>query len=97
MQISDVAIQQLVSKLGVMKPASIKTSNDKHLLRLNNLYLDKDYIAEEKVDGCHYLMVGCRFFSTERIEKTDNFPHLRDFFIQQGMPNLILDGEMYYD
>lgn len=94
--IPNEAIERLVSKLAVMKPASIKDDNVKELAKLEKLFESDDYIADEKVDGCHYMMVACRFFSTEHIEKTDNYPHLRDFFISLGMPNLILDGEIFY-
>lgn len=85
-----------VSKIGVMKPASIDEDKEKEVDRLNSLLLSEDYAAEEKIDGCHYLMFGCRFFSTEGVEKTDNYPHLRDFFMSQQFPNLILDGEINY-
>ena len=90
------AIERLVSKIAVMKPASIDFENVKEVLKLEKLFTSDDYIADEKIDGCHYMMVACRFFSTDHIEKTENYPHLRDFFIKLDMPNLILDGEIYY-
>lgn len=92
----DLHFQEFVSKLGVMKPAVIKDDNKNHLIKMNEILISKDYMSEEKVDGCHYLCIGCRFMSTEGVEKTDNYPHLRDFFISLGMPNLILDGEINY-
>lgn len=85
-----------VGKIGVMKPATIDDENDKQVDRLHKLLLSDDYDAEEKIDGCHYLTFGCRLFSTEGCEKTDNYPHLRDFFIHLQMPNLILDGEINF-
>lgn len=85
-----------VSKIGVMKPATVDEDKEKEVERLHMLLLSDEYDAEEKIDGCHYLMFGCRFFSTEGVEKTDNYPHLRDFFMHQQMPNLILDGEINY-
>lgn len=85
-----------VSRIGVMKPATVDDSKEKELFRLNQLLLSDEYDAEEKIDGCHYLMFGCRFFSTEGVEKTNNYPHLRDFFMRQQLPNLILDGEINY-
>ena len=94
--VSNEAIERLVSKLAVMKPASIKDDNIRDVAKLEKLFESDDYIADDKIDGCHYLMVACRFFSTEHVEKTDNYPHLRDFFISLGMPNLILDGEINY-
>ena len=85
-----------VGKIGAMKPATIDDENDKQVDRLHKLLLSDDYDAEEKIDGCHYLTFGCRLFSTEGCEKTDNYPHLRDFFIHLQMPNLILDGEINF-
>jgi hypothetical protein len=96
MEIPNDALVSLVSKLAVMKPSKIKDDDIKKVTKLEMLYESKDYIAEDKIDGCHYLMVGYRFFSTEHVEKSDNYPHLRDFFIKLGMPNLILDGEVNY-
>ena len=87
---------EFVSKIGVMKPAVVKDDNLNQMKKMLSIMIDKDYMAEEKIDGCHYLCIGCRFFSTEGVEKTDNYPHLRDFFISLGMPNLILDGEINY-
>src|SRR5690606_36936266 len=54
------------------------------------------YTIEEKIDGCHYKMIGYRFFSTDDVEKIDSFPHLSDFFKKLSMTNLILDGEIHY-
>lgn len=96
MSILDNNVGLLVSRLAVMKPAVVKEDHVKGLLKLEALYTDPDYVIEDKVDGCHYLMVGCRFFSTENVEKTDNYPHLRDFFVKLSMANIILDGEINY-
>jgi ATP-dependent DNA ligase len=85
-----------VGRLGVMKPATIDETNQNHLKRIEEILHSADYMAEEKIDGCHYMTIGARFFSTEAIEKTNNYPHLRDFFIHMNMPNLILDGEINY-
>ena len=87
---------QFVSRLGVMKPATINEKNSNHLKKIEEILKSDEYLAEEKIDGCHYMIVGFRFFSTEGVEKTNNYPHLRDFFINLGMPNLILDGEINY-
>jgi len=96
MDITQETLYGLVSKLAVMKPFSVKEDNTKQKIKLNEFFASNEYIAEDKIDGCHYLMVACRFFSTEHVEKTNNFPHLRDFFIKLAMPNLILDGEINY-
>jgi len=89
-------IYSLVSKIGVMKPSHIKEDNLKHQMRLADMLKSPDYGAEDKIDGCHYTMISGLFFSTEKVEKTDNFPHLRDFFISLNMPNLLIDGEINY-
>lgn len=85
-----------VSKIGAMKPATVDDTNEKQVTKLQQLLLSDEYDAEEKIDGCHYLTFGCRLFSTEGCEKTDNYPHIRDFFMHLNMPNLILDGEINY-
>lgn len=85
-----------VSKIGAMKPATVDDTNEKQVDRLHKLLMSDEYDAEEKIDGCHYLTFGCRLFSTEGCEKTDNYPHIRDFFMHMNMPNLILDGEINY-
>lgn len=90
------SFEDFVSHIGVMKPAHIDEDNPKHLQRMEQILRDPNYIAEEKIDGCHYLCFGGRFLSTDKVEKTDNYPHLKDFFIHLGMPNLILDGEINY-
>ena len=85
-----------VGKIAVMKPAHIDDDKPAQVKRLESLLLSKDYLADEKIDGCHYLTFSHRFFSTEGVEKTHNYPHIRDFFKSLQMPNLILDGEIFY-
>jgi len=85
-----------VSRLGVMKPATIDENNKNHIKKIEDILKSSDYAAEEKIDGCHYLVIGFRFFSTEGVEKTHNYPHLRDFFKSLQMANIILDGEINY-
>ncbi len=89
-------VYQLAGQIKVMKPNQIDTENLKQLSRLNTLYDNPNFVAEEKIDGCHYFSCAHFFFSTSHVEKTDNFPHLRDFLKGLNMPNLILDGEIYY-
>lgn len=89
-------IYALVSKIQVMKPNKAKEDDTKALIKLEALLESPDYAAEEKIDGCHYMMLSCLFFSKDHVEKTDNYPHLRDFFVSLNMPNLILDGEINY-
>jgi len=79
-----------------MKPNKIKEDNIRHMAKLNQILKSPEYAAEEKIDGCHYIQVAGYFFSSDHVEKTDNFPHLRDFFRKLNMPNLILDGEINY-
>lgn len=94
MEASD--FQSFVAHVGVMKPAHIDEDNPKHLLRMEAILQDPNYIAEEKIDGCHYLCFGGRFLSTDSVEKTANYPHLSEFFQSLHMYNLILDGEINY-
>lgn len=89
-------ISSFVRNVGVMKPASVQKGNINALAKLDSLLDSVDYAMEEKLDGCHYKMIACRFFSKDNKEKTDNFGHLRDFFMQFGAVNLILDGEIHY-
>jgi ATP-dependent DNA ligase len=84
------------SAVGVMKPNSAKKEDAKAKQKLDALLDDPTYALEEKIDGCHYKMIGYRFFSTENVEKTDNFPHLKEFFQKLKMFNLIVDGEIHY-
>lgn len=84
------------ASVGIMKPNKAKKDDKKANAKLDALLDDPGYAAEEKIDGCHYKMLGHRFFSTENVEKTNNYPHLVDFFMKLGMSNLILDGEIFY-
>lgn len=70
--------------------------------KMEALWDDPNYVAEEKYDGSRYLSVGGRFFSRRisvkdgfPVEKTENVPHLA--IVLQKYPNLILDGEVYYE
>jgi ATP-dependent DNA ligase len=85
-----------VESVGVMKPNTVKKDDEKAKKKLDKLLDDPNYAIEEKIDGCHYKMIGYRFFSIDNVEKTNNFPHLRDFFKKLSMYNLILDGEIHY-
>lgn len=92
----EALFKEFVSKIGVMKPAHIKEENSKHIQKMEEILSSDNYVAEDKIDGCHYLCFGCRFISVDGVEKTNNYPHIRDFFLSLGMPNLILDGEINY-
>ena len=92
----DNNFNSFVQHIRVMKPAHIDEDNPKHIVRMEEILQSADYTAEEKIDGCHYLCYGGRFLSTDNVEKTDNYPHLRDFFFALGMSNIILDGEINY-
>lgn len=89
-------VLELVKSVGVMKPASVKKENAKQVAKLESLLEDPEYAVEEKIDGVHYKMLGHRFFSKDNHERTDNYPHLAEFFKALKMSNLILDGEMNY-
>lgn len=85
-----------VQHVGIMKPNHAKKDDPKAVAKLDKLLDSNEYALEEKIDGCHYKMFGSRFFSSDNVEKTDNFPHLRDFFRKLSMHNIILDGEIHY-
>lgn len=87
---------EFVKRVGVMKPNYAKKEDLKSMTKLDKLLDDPAYAIEQKIDGCHYKVIGSRIFSTDNVEKTDNFPHLRDFFKKLGMHNIILDGEINY-
>jgi len=89
-------VLQIASKLTVMKPNKIDDDNLKHLAKLEQIKLSAQYAADEKIDGCHYIMIANYFFSADHVEKTENFQHLKKFFSDLKMPNLILDGEIHY-
>lgn len=90
------AVYELASKIKVMKPNKAADDNLKALAKLDGLLESDEYAAEEKIDGCHYFTVGGLIFSKDHTEKTDNFPHIRDFLAKLNMPNIILDGEINY-
>lgn len=87
----------------VMKPSKIDPNRLSQLAKLDELFASPHYVAEEKIDGCHYVNIGGRFFSTQLsrvtglpVEKTENFPHLVEAILRLDMPNVVLDGEVYY-
>lgn len=84
----------------ILLPMGAKEVKDEK--KMDALWDDGNYVAEEKYDGSRYLSVGGRFFSRRvsvkdgfPVEKTDNVPHLTS--ILNKYPNLILDGEVYYE
>ena len=89
-------IAEFMSRIDVMKPNAINKDNIKQAVKLDSLLDSPEYAIEDKIDGCHYTMVAYRFFSQEKVEKTNNFGHLRDFFLKLAMSNIILDGEINY-
>lgn len=89
-------IAEFASRVGIMKPNTVKKEDQRGMAKLETLIDSADYAADEKLDGCHYKLVGNRFFSTANVEKTNNFPHLVEFFRSLKMPNMVLDGEIFY-
>lgn len=84
-----------------MKPCKINKENPNQVRTLNTIMKGNDYVAEEKLDGCHYMMIRGRFFSTQisaltgtPVEKTENFPHLTKEIGNLADTSLILDGEI---
>jgi ATP-dependent DNA ligase len=72
----------------------------KLLSLLEDIGEGSEYAAEEKIDGCHYMYIVDRFWSSDGKEKTANFPHITEFFNSfnngLGLGNIILDGEIHY-
>lgn len=96
LSVDDPKVAEFASRVGLMKPNAVKKGNTRAEEKLDKLLDDPSYALEEKIDGCHYKMIGHRFFSIDNIEKTANFPHLTEFFRKLSMQNLILDGEINY-
>ncbi|MCZ4246963.1 hypothetical protein O2313_05375 [Bacillus amyloliquefaciens] len=70
--------------------------------KMDELWENDNYVAEEKYDGSRYLSIGGRFFSRHvsvvtklPVEKTANVPHLNK--VLSDYPLLILDGEVYIE
>lgn len=94
-------IYPLSDILEPMKPCLLSDKNPRHFIKLQQIMLDPNYIAEEKIDGCHYMTIDNRFFSTHisvktgaPVEKTDRVLHLAEALQKLNMPKLILDGEI---
>ncbi len=89
--------------LKIMKPKQLDLKKPNEAAKLQQYYKSPNYVAEEKIDGCHYVTVEGRFFSTrisdktgQPVEKTSRIPHLNEALLKLGMPELILDGEISY-
>lgn len=86
-----------------MKPAKLDLRNDNHKAKLEHYFNSPLYVAEPKIDGCHYFLSEGRFLSTlvskktnNLVDKTENFPHLVEGFQRATMGSIILDGEINY-
>lgn len=95
-------VYPLLKILEPMKPGKIKTENEKQVAKLDEIMASPLYVAEEKIDGCHYTTINNRFFSTHistttgvPVEKSGQVAHLQEVLNFLGMPQVILDGEIY--
>ncbi len=86
-----------------MKPAKIDLKKASHVDKLHEMYQSPLYVAEPKIDGCHYFCDSGRFLSTRvskttgnLVDKTGNFPHLVEAFLRAELGRIVLDGEIYY-
>jgi ATP-dependent DNA ligase len=86
-----------------MKPAKLELSKPGDLKKLDAMFSNPRYIAERKIDGCHYFCDGGRFLSThisvrtgKLLDKSENFPHLVEGFLRANFPNVVLDGEINF-
>lgn len=91
-----MTFEDFMFNIDVMKPSSAGKDNLRDQVKLDKLLDDRNYAAEEKYDGCRYKCANARFFSKDNVEKTANVPHLVQFFKLLKMPNLFLDGELWY-
>lgn len=87
----------------VMKPHKVDLEKFSHKSKLEEAFASPAYIAEPKIDGCHYINVGGRFFSTQiskktgvPVEKTEHLPHLVEGLLKLGASPMVLDGEVFY-
>lgn len=91
---------------GIMKPFRPDVRKESHRARLAEALRSSAYIAEPKIDGNHYLLVGGRFLSTKMqvvggrstglpVERTGSLPHLSRVFGGERWRNIVLDGEIY--
>lgn len=86
-----------------MKPAKLDLEKASHKQRLDEWFEDPNYVAEPKLDGCHYFNNAGKILSpqisrktNEPVDKTNNFPHLVEGFLKANLGEAILDGEIYY-
>ena len=89
--------------LEVMKPNKVNMDKESHRNKIEQMMASPSFVAEPKIDGCHYLDISGRFFSTRiatgseiPVEKTGNFPHLVEAHLRAGVDAAIFDGEIYY-
>jgi ATP-dependent DNA ligase len=89
--------------LEIMKPCRVDDRKSSHKTRLDQAMISPLYVAEEKIDGCHYNYMYGRFFSPRisdvtgaPVEKTENLLHLVQALYQLQESHIILDGEIFY-
>lgn len=93
--------------LECMKPCKPDTDKPSHMVKLNAALDGDDYIAEEKFDGCRYLYIGGRFFSTHiqvedgistgfPVEKSAQLWPIVEQLQKFSNTKLILDGEIVF-
>lgn len=90
----------------VMKPCKVDVNKKpSHKEAIEKAFESPLYVAEPKIDGCHYISIGGRFFSTSTstskrhgvpLEKTGYFPHLVEGLMRAGLGNIVLDGEINF-
>jgi ATP-dependent DNA ligase len=86
-----------------MKPAKLDLDKPSHQKRLDHYMSSPAYVAEPKIDGCHYFLDSGRVLSTQiskgtnsLVDKTDNVPHLIEGYLRANLGEIILDGEINY-
>ena len=86
----------------VMKPCKVDMRKKSHRDKLHLALRSSNYIAEEKIDGHHYLAVDGHLISTHisvvtglPVDKTENLIHISKAIQDLGLTELVLDGEIH--
>jgi ATP-dependent DNA ligase len=95
--------EKILMILQPMKPAKLDLDKDLHKRRLDEYMSSPNYVAEPKIDGCHYFLNGGVVQSTQiskstgtLVDKTGNFPHLVEAFLKANLGDAVLDGEINF-
>lgn len=89
-------VYELAQYITLMKPQEVKEKNGlKDKMKLDGLFNDPGYAAEEKYDGIRCFTIANRIFTRKLIDITDKLPHIVEALNAMNKPNLVLDCEIY--